>query len=73
MAEPLFFKITKKPYHINKPIRLIELFAGYNAVHGTSYNTCDIKDVHAKDLKITETDTYSYEYIQSTNRRSKLK
>lgn len=75
---------------ITKPIRLIELFAGYgsqamalerlgadfthhkviefdkfavnsyNAVHGTNFQPTDIRDIHASDLEITDTDKYCY-------------
>ena len=74
----------------NKPIRLIELFAGigsqakaltnlgvefehhvvcefddkavasYNAVHGTSFTTSDITKLTGEDLRITDTDKYTY-------------
>ena len=77
-------------YKIDKPIRLIELFAGigaqakalerlgvpfehyricefdkyavcsYNAVHGTNFETSDIRKIHAADLGIVETDKYEY-------------
>lgn len=77
-------------YKITKPLRLIELFAGYgsqamafdkigakyehhfvcefdkyamasyNAVHGTDFKPMDIREVHASDLKITDTDKYCY-------------
>lgn len=79
-----------KPFKINKPIRLIELFAGigaqakalkrlgidfqhyrvceydkyaiksYNAIHGTDFQTSDIRELTAKDLGITDTDKYCY-------------
>lgn len=72
---------------IDKPIRLIELFAGigsqakaltnlgvrfehwkvvefdkyaiksYNAVHGTNFETSDIREVHAADLDMRERDS----------------
>lgn len=75
---------------ITKPIRLIELFAGYgsqamalerlgadfthhkviefdkfavnsyNAVHGTYFKPTDIRNIHASDLEITDTDKYCY-------------
>lgn len=32
----------------------------YNAVHGTSFETSDITEVHADDLCITDTDKYEY-------------
>ena len=32
----------------------------YNAIHGTNFKTSDIRDIHAKDLKITDTDKYCY-------------
>lgn len=88
---------TNPKLRINdKPIRLIELFAGigaqakalerleaagylplgfehyricefdkyavrsYNAVHGTEWTTTDIKEIHAADLGITDTDAYNY-------------
>ena len=77
-------------YKITKPLRLIELFAGYgsqamaferigakfehwfvcefdkyaiksyNAVHGTSYDVSDIRNVHAADLNIIDRDKYCY-------------
>lgn len=34
--------------------------ASYNAVHGTNFPTIDIKDVHAKDLNITDKENYTY-------------
>lgn len=76
--------------HIDKPIRLIELFGGigsqamalrdlgadfehyrlvefdkfavasYNAIHGTNFETTDIRDVHGEDLGIVDKDKYSY-------------
>lgn len=75
---------------INKPIRLIELFAGYgsqalalkylnvnfehhfvcefdkyaiksyNAVHGTKFETSDIRNITGEDLRIVDTDNYTY-------------
>ena len=75
---------------LDKPIRLIELFAGYgsqalalkysgipfehwfvcefdkyamqsyNEIHGTSFQTTDIRDIHAEDLNIVDTDKYKY-------------
>lgn len=80
----------KQKYKITKPIRLIELFAGYgsqamafkrlgvpiehhfvcefdkyamnsyNAVHETNFEPTDIKNIHADDLNITDTDKYCY-------------
>lgn len=77
-------------YKIDKPIRLIELFAGigaqakalerlgvpfehyricefdkyavcsYNAVHGTNFKTSDIREIHAANLGIEETNKYCY-------------
>lgn len=77
-------------FKITKPIRLIELFAGYgsqamalerlgadfthhkviefdrfavnsyNAVHGTNFEPTDIRNIHASDLEITDTDKYCY-------------
>lgn len=32
----------------------------YNAVHGTNFKTSDIRDLHAEDLGIVETDKYTY-------------
>ena len=85
-----FLDIGKTPLKINKPIRLIELFAGigaqakalerlgadfehyrvvefdkyairsYNAIHGTNFETMDIRDVHASDLGIVDKDRYCY-------------
>lgn len=34
--------------------------ASYNAVHGTSFETSDITQLHAKDLGIVKTDKYTY-------------
>lgn len=78
------FSFTLPRFTIDKPIRLIELFAGigaqakalanlgaefthwraveidkyamasYNAVHGTDFQTSDIKEIHASDLGIEE-------------------
>ena len=79
-----------KKVEITKPIRLIELFAGYgsqamalkrigaefenykviendkfaiksyNAIHGTNFEVLDIKEIHAEDLNICDTDKYYY-------------
>lgn len=84
------FDIGKVPIKITKPIRLIELFAGYgsqamalkrigakfehyrmvefdkyavssyNAVHGTNFEISDIKNIHAEDLNICQTNAYTY-------------
>ena len=84
------FDFTREPISITKPIRLIELFAGYgsqamalkrigakfehyrvvefdkyaiasyNAVHGTDFLTIDITKVHAGDLNICDTETFTY-------------
>ena len=84
------FDFTREPIGITKPIRLIELFAGYgsqamalkrigakfehyrvvefdkyaiasyNAVHGTDFPTMDITKVHAEDLNICDTNTFTY-------------
>lgn len=84
------FDYLREPISITKPIRLIELFAGYgsqamalrrigadfehyrvvefdkyaiasyNAVHGTDFPTMDITQVHAVDLAITDTKTFTY-------------
>lgn len=84
------FDFTRNPISITKPIRLIELFAGYgsqamalnrigakfehyrvvefdkyaiasyNAVHGTDFPTMDITKVHAEDLNICDTETFTY-------------
>ena len=84
------FDLASKPIRIAKPIRLIELFAGYgsqtmalkrigakfeqyrvvefdrfavksyNAVHGTDFPTMDITKVHANDLGICNTKTFTY-------------
>ena len=34
--------------------------ASYNAIHGTSFETMDIRDVHGEDLEITDLDKYEY-------------
>lgn len=79
-----------KPLKITKPVRMIEMFAGYgatymaikrlgvevyhhfvcefdkhkinfyNAVHGTNYDTSDIRDLKGIDLNITECDKFTY-------------
>ena len=84
------FDFIDKPSKINKPIRLIELFAGvgsqamalrniganfehhrvvefdkyamasYNSIHGTNFETSDIRQVRGGDLGITNTDQYTY-------------
>lgn len=44
--------------------RLVEFdpFAikSYNAIHGTNFKPSDIRNIHGKDLNITETDKYCY-------------
>ena len=85
---PSLFDFPK--VHVDKPIRLIELFGGigsqamalrdiganfthyrlvefdkyavksYNAIHGTNFETMDIKNVHGADLGIVEKDRYTY-------------
>ena len=75
---------------IEKPIRLIELFAGigaqaaalerlganfehyrvcefdkyaiasYNAIHGTNFETSDIREIHASDLGIVNRESFTY-------------
>lgn len=84
------FDIMRQSVQITKPIRLIELFAGYgsqamalkrigakfehyrvvefdkyaiasyNAVHGTDFPTMDITKVHADDLNICDTESFTY-------------
>ena len=34
--------------------------ASYNAVHGTDFPTMDITKVHAEDLNICDTNTFTY-------------
>ena len=34
--------------------------ASYNAIHGTNFETSDIRNIHAEDLEITERDKYCY-------------
>ena len=34
--------------------------ASYNAVHGTDFPTMDITKVHAEDLNICDTETFTY-------------
>ena len=85
---PSLFDFPK--VHVDKPIRLIELFGGigsqamalrdigadfehyrlvefdkyavrsYNAIHGTNFETMDIRDVHGADLGIVDKDKYTY-------------
>ena len=90
MTQLNMFDMEKKKFKIDKPIRLIELFAGigaqakalenlgvefehyrvcefdkyavksYNAIHGTNFETSDIRDIKAEDLGICDTDKYCY-------------
>ena len=90
MSQMNIFDYLREPISITKPIRLIELFAGYgsqamalkrigakfehyrvvefdkyaiasyNAVHGTDFPTMDITKVHAEDLNICDTETFTY-------------
>ena len=32
----------------------------YNAIHGTNFEPSDIRDVHAADLEITDTEHFTY-------------
>lgn len=84
------FDMTRQTFRIDKPIRLIELFAGvgsqamalrdlgvefehhraiefdrfamnsYNAIHGTDFQTSDVREIKGGDLGITNTDRYCY-------------
>lgn len=84
------FDMTRPPFQIDRPIRLIELFAGvgsqamalrdlvadfehyrvvefdrfavssYNAIHGTDFETTDIRNISGADLGINNTDKYCY-------------
>lgn len=84
------FDMTRPKFQIDKPIRLIELFAGvgsqamalrdlgvdfehyrvvefdrfavasYNAIHGTDFQTSDVREIKGGDLWITNTDRYCY-------------
>lgn len=84
------FDYMNEPSKIDKPIRLIELFAGvgsqamalrniganfshhrviefdkyaiasYNAIHGTDFETSDIREVRGGDLGITNTEHFTY-------------
>lgn len=91
MEGQMIFDFAKKPmFKVDKPIRLIELFAGvgsqamalrdiganfehwkavefdkyamksYNAIHGTDFETTDIRDIKGSDLEIVDTDNYCY-------------
>lgn len=90
MIQMSIFDMIREPIRITKPIRLIELFAGYgsqamalkrigakfehykvvefdkyavasyNAVHGTDFPTMDITKVHADDLNICDTESFTY-------------
>lgn len=90
MTQMDIFSAMYPKFVIDKPIRLIELFAGigaqakalenlgaefehwkavefdkyamrsYNAVHGTDFKTSDIRNIHAADLEIRDTDKYCY-------------
>lgn len=39
--------------------------ASYNAVHGTHFDTTDIRDVHGEDLNIKDTDKYCFMFTYS--------
>lgn len=84
------FDMTRPAFQIDKPIRLIELFAGvgsqamalrdlgadfehyrvvefdkfamnsYNEIHGTDFETTDIRKISGADLGINNTDKYCY-------------
>ena len=84
------FDMTRPTFQIDKPIRLIELFAGvgsqamalrdlgadfehcrvvefdrfavssYNAIHGTDFETTDIRNISGVDLGICGTDKFCY-------------
>lgn len=84
------FDMTRPTFQIDKPIRLIELFAGvgsqamalrdlgadfehyraiefdrfvvasYNAIHGTGFETTDIRNISGADLGIYDTGKYCY-------------
>ena len=41
----------------------------YNAVHGTSFDVSDVRDVHASDLAIVDTDEYDYVMFYSGSGR----
>lgn len=34
--------------------------ASYNAIHGTNFQTLDITQIHGSDLRITDTDMFTY-------------
>ena len=42
--------------------------ASYNAVHGTDFQTMDITKVHAEDLNICDTETFTYLLTRSLAR-----
>ena len=90
MEQLSIFDFTREPFRIDKPVRMVELFAGYgsqalamkylgvpiehhlavefdkyacasyNAVHDTDFPVLDVCNIHAEDLKITDTDKYCY-------------
>jgi DNA (cytosine-5)-methyltransferase 1 len=90
MEQVSLFEYTMPTFKIDKPVRLIELFAGigsqakalerigvpfehwkvvefdkyamasYNAVHGTNFETSDIRGIHAEELDIRERERYCY-------------
>ena len=49
--------------------RLVEFdkypVASYNAIHGTNFETMDIRNVHAEDLGIENTERFTYLLIHS--------
>lgn len=87
--------LTRPAFRIDKPIRLIELFAGvgsqamalrdlgvnfehyrvvefdrfavasYNAIHGTDFETTDIRNISGADLGICDTDKFCYIMVYS--------
>lgn len=90
MEQLTIYDVINEDKKIQKPIRLIELFAGigsqakalenlgvefehyrvcefdkyaiasYNAIHGTNFETSDIRKIHAADLGIVNTSEYEY-------------
>ena len=89
-AQTTIFEYISPTFKIDRPVRLIEMFAGigsqakalenlgvdfehwkviefdkhamdsYNAVHGTQFQTSDIRDIHAVDLELVERERECY-------------
>ena len=92
-AQTTIFEYISPTFKIDRPVRLIEMFAGigsqakalenlgvdfehwkviefdkhamdsYNAVHGTQFQTSDIRDIHAVDLELVERESMLHPHV----------